>query len=139
MSGAKILLVEDNEGDARLLREILTNTGIEHELTVLEDGEKAIRFFEKGSHPDLVVLDLKLPKVNGHQIMQFLRERGLCANLKVIIMTGSDSPSDREQARRNGVTCYMVKPMTILEMDRTTEAIKSVLLGIRSCDCTLGK
>jgi CheY-like chemotaxis protein len=139
MSGAKILLVEDNEGDAGLLREVLNNTGIEHELTVLEDGEKAIRFFEKGGHPDLVVLDLKLPKLNGHQVMQFLRERGLCGDLKVIIMTGSDSPSDREQARRNGVTCYMVKPMTVLEMDHTTEAIKNILLGIRSCNCSIDK
>jgi len=134
---ARILLVEDNEGDAELFREMLKSSGVEHELMVLEDGEKARAFFEGGGCPDLVVLDLKLPRVSGHQLMRFLQETGRCDDLPVIVLTGSDSPSDKEEARRNGALCYLVKPMTVTEMDRTAERFREILLGEADRGCTV--
>jgi two-component system, chemotaxis family, response regulator Rcp1 len=131
----QILLVEDNRGDADLTKELIKDTGIAHSVTWLDDGEKAIEFLSEGKKADLIIIDLNLPIVSGHEIIKFLRVRGLCKTTPVIILTGSNSPMDLEKAKKNGVVCYLIKPMTIEEMDRITRTFKAVLSGEMECNC----
>ncbi len=131
----QILLIEDNRGDAQLIREIITDTGIDNDVTWINDGEKAVDYFRRGNRADIVILDLNLPKMNGHEVLGFLRSNGLCPPTPVVIMTGSTSPTDMKLARENGVKCYMVKPMTVEEMDETAAQLKLILLDRKGCHC----
>jgi CheY-like chemotaxis protein len=131
----QVVLIEDNRADAEIMVELIKDTGIAHTLTWLDDGEKAIEFFEAGKGADLIIVDLKLPRVSGHKIVEFLRHRGISRTTPVIVLTGSDSPSDVEKAKQNGVVCYLIKPMSIEEMDQLTRTLKEILLGQRSCNC----
>jgi chemotaxis family two-component system response regulator Rcp1 len=130
----QIILIEDNKSDAHLIEEVLKDTGIEHRLIWLSDGEKALQYFETNS-ADFILLDLKLPMFSGHQLLDQLKKNGIVGRTPVVILTGSSSPDDRELAKEKGVVCYLVKPMTIEEMDRMTTTLKYILLGERSCDC----
>jgi len=119
--------VEDNRADALLVREMLETTGLPYELTMVKDGEKAIEFFERGSSVDLVILDLNLPRVHGHAVMRFLKDKGITKSTDVVVMTGSTSPSDLERVRESGALCYITKPMSLSEIERTSSRLKLIL------------
>ncbi len=127
----RILLIEDNESDALLMREMIDDTGLETEITWLNDGEKAMKFFDEGKKADMVLLDLNIPKVSGHEVLALLKDSDVLTNVPVVIMTGSSYPQDRERTKESGVVCYLVKPMTIKEMERTTEILKDIMLEVR--------
>src|SRR5579871_2419926 len=83
----KLLVVEDNQGDVVLLRECLRDSAFPLELTLAKDGEIAVNLlFEQGFRPDLIVLDLNLPKLDGHEVLKALGSNGIGA-IPVIIMT----------------------------------------------------
>lgn len=117
MSAVKIFLAEDNPADVYLLREAL---GInEHdgvELMVVHDGEQAIDFirrregFESVPAPDLIVLDLNLPKSDGSEVLRQVRSSEEFRSIPVVILTSSDSPSDRACAEQLGASAYLTKP-----------------------------
>ncbi len=133
--GHRILLIEDNRPDADIIRELIKDTGIVHELIWLDNGEKAIKFFDDGEQANLIIIDLNLPRVSGHEVLEFLKARGISKTTPVIVLTGSDSTLDKEKARKNNVVCYLIKPMTAEEMEGTTETLREIMLGQRSCNC----
>ncbi len=110
-----ILLVEDAEADVWLVREVLDHCGLEFELVVLDDGEKAIDFVNSAeddqaiSIPNLVLLDLNLPKWSGWQVLQHLRRTSRLSDLPVIVLTSSDSPNDKAAAVELKATAYFRK------------------------------
>ena len=112
----RILLVEDKAGDVFLVRRALEKRGLRHEITVARDGEEAMRMLDQaektpsGELPELVLLDLNLPKVNGVQILSRLRHTPAFAETPVIVITSSDSPADRERALSLGANVYFRKP-----------------------------
>ncbi len=112
----RILLVEDNAGDVFLVRRALEKQGLSHHLTVAHNGEEAMQLLEqaeKGSladAPELVLLDLNLPKVDGAQILSHMRHTYAFATTPVIILTSSDSPADRDRAIALGANVYFRKP-----------------------------
>jgi CheY-like chemotaxis protein len=122
-----ILLIEDNRGDAELIKELITDTGVPFDMIWLDDGEKAIQFFNDHGKADLIIIDLKLPRVSGHEIVEFLRDRGTMDPAHTIILTGSDSPVDLDIAKKNGVEHYIIKPMSMEEMGRITLALKDII------------
>lgn len=122
----RIVLIEDSRSDADIIREMLNDTSIEHQLTWLSDGEKAMEYFNNGGSADFILLDLNLPRVHGHQLLDFLKEKGVHED-KVIIVSGSNSPEDIERTKQKGVACYIVKPMGIEEMERTADELKKIL------------
>ncbi|HLG94754.1 MAG TPA: response regulator [Bryobacteraceae bacterium] len=110
-----IVLVEDNPGDVRLVREAFYESALEYDLTVLSDGEKAIRLIERIdreeiSCPDLLLLDIGLPRKGGFQVLERARQSGRCAHLPVVILTSSNAQKDRETAAKLGATRYIRKP-----------------------------
>lgn len=117
----QILLIEDAEPDVFLVREALRQAGIACELKVLDDGEKAVDFIDELDEnsaapcPDVVLLDLNLPKRSGDQILEHMRQSERCGQIPVIVVTSSDSPKDREQTSRLGATIYFRKPSRLDE------------------------
>jgi chemotaxis family two-component system response regulator Rcp1 len=113
----KILLAEDNSGDVFLVRRALQKHHIDHELTVVEDGEAAMRYLDAAGSsadttqcPDLILLDLNLPRCSGSQILERLKTNPAYRNPPVIVLTSSDSPHDRANAIGLGAARYFCKP-----------------------------
>src|SRR5688572_3027310 len=98
----RFLVVEDNPSDVYLLREALSLQGTQVDLTVVSDGEQALKFvqrkgeFQDAATPDLVVLDLNLPKSDGGDVLRCIREDTSYSGVPVVVLTSSDSPRDRK-------------------------------------------
>jgi len=116
-----ILLIEDAEPDVFLVREALRQAGIAFQLKVLDDGEKAIEYIDQldgnsgAACPNLVLLDLNLPKRTGDQILEHIRQSVRCSQVPVLIVTSSDSPRDKTQTTQLGATAYFRKPSRLDE------------------------
>ena len=128
-----ILLVEDNPGDVLLVREALMEHRIEHELFVVSDGVQAVDYIDNiaegsGSRPpDVVLIDLNLPKVDGLRVIAHLRNHPLCAATPVVVVTSSDAPRDRERATGLGVARYFRKPSELDEFMHLGAIVKDAL------------
>ncbi len=127
-----ILLAEDNDGDVFLVRRALEKQGLQHELTVARNGEEAIHILDttgsNGSEvPDLIVLDLNLPKVDGTQVLARIRKTDSLRRTPVIILTSSDSPKDRESALELGANLYFRKPTDLQSFMHLGEVVERIL------------
>jgi CheY-like chemotaxis protein len=116
-----ILLVEDNDEDVFLLRRALRKAGVTCSLQVATDGEEAIDYLAaKGKYsnrdlhpiPSLVLLDLKLPYVNGFEVLGWIATQSAWKDLRVIILTSSGEEPDRRKAEQFGIREYFLKPPT---------------------------
>jgi two-component system, chemotaxis family, response regulator Rcp1 len=116
-----ILLVEDNRADAWLLREALRESVPSCQLSVVEDGEQALTFLrQEGAYtaaprPDLLLLDLSLPKLDGRVVLRTLRATPEWETLPVMVLTGSLQDTDHREAVTLGVARYLQKPMHLEE------------------------
>jgi CheY-like chemotaxis protein len=116
----RILLAEDNDGDVFLVRRALEKRGLLHELVVAHNGEEALIWLDAhaDSHstyphrdaPDLILLDLNLPRVDGGQLLSHIRKSDSFSRTPVIVLTSSDSPKDRQMAMELGANLYFRKP-----------------------------
>lgn len=128
-----ILAAEDNNGDVMLFREALALHEIEHELYVVRDGHAAIdyvcRMGKPGEPPcpDIVLLDLNLPKVDGTTILAEFRNHSECAQTPVIVVTSSDSQKDRAKVATFGGTRYFRKPTNFDHFMELGALVKEVL------------
>jgi len=117
---APILLVEDNFDDIVLTRRAFRKAGIDAPLTVLEDGEQAVAYLgggapfeDRAAHPlpALILLDWKLPRRNGLEVLTWLRARDELATVPVVVLTSSKQEEDVQQAYRAGANSYLQKPV----------------------------
>lgn len=114
-----VMLVEDSDDDAFFFERILRKSGFPYRLVRHENGRDAMSYLEKTqSHsatprPDLIFLDLKLPGVNGFELLQWMNDRGIKTVLDVTILSGSDQPEDVQRASSLGAPDYLVKPLRI--------------------------
>jgi two-component system, chemotaxis family, response regulator Rcp1 len=112
----RILVAEDNPADVYLLREAFNVAGEEIEILVVSDGEQALEYVQRQGRfgnavvPDLVVLDLNLPKSDGGDVLRCIRETPAYADVPVVVLTSSDSPRDRKTAESLGANCFITKP-----------------------------
>jgi len=124
-----ILLIEDNEGDILFIKEAFEETRLANEITVLRNGEKAIKYLQKkGVHkdavmPDLIILDINLPRKNGHEVLQFIKSNGDLLVIPVIMFTTSSSDKDIIKSYENHVNSYITKPV---DGDEFIEAVTSI-------------
>jgi CheY-like chemotaxis protein len=129
----QILVVEDAEADVFLVREALEHAGLEFELLVLADGEKAVDFIdnldlsESVNGPQLVLLDLNLPKKSGGQVLERVRKSRICGQVPVVILTSSDSPKDKMQAAKLRATEYFRKPSKLDEFMKLGPLVQRIL------------
>jgi len=128
-----ILLAEDNRGDVLLVQQALAEHHIRHELHVVQDGEQAVRFIEQMGKsggapcPDLLLLDLNLPKVEGQQVLTEFRRHPECANTPVIVVSSSDAPRDRARIGELGVSRYFRKPSELDDFMKLGAVVREVV------------
>jgi two-component system, chemotaxis family, response regulator Rcp1 len=128
-----ILLVEDNAADVFFVREALRSEGIESELFVAQDGEKAVQFIESAELsrdapcPQVILLDLNLPRKSGAEVLLRITQSSRLASVPVVIVTSSDAPSDRAETAKLGARGYFVKPRDLDEFLKLGLLIKDVL------------
>lgn len=120
MEGGKILLVEDNPDDVELIQRALKSHNVINEMVVAHDGVEALDYFfgpgaEERPLPHLVLLDLKLPRVDGHEVLRRLRSAERTRLLPVVILTTSDERGDVMQSYENGASSYVRKPVDFEE------------------------
>ena len=124
----EIVLVEDSDEDAELTMRALKRQKLANNVRRLSDGQQAIDYFfpsgtEAEELPRVVLLDLKLPMVNGLEILRRLKAEERTHNVPVVILTSSKEDRDLEEAYRLGVNSYIVKPV---EFDKFMSAVESV-------------
>lgn len=126
----RLLLVEDNPSDVMLLQYGLDEAQSTYSLQVAVDGEEAARTLERisaagnGERPDLIFLDLNLPKRDGHELLAIIKTDPRLSSIPVVILSSSEAPSDVLSAYRNGANTYLSKPRSLedmLDMMRTIE------------------
>ena len=135
MSGlqtGRILLVEDNTADVLLVREALAQHEVAPDLIVAGDGEQAIQFVNEvesraAPYPDLVILDLNLPKRQGTEVLRRIRENDAWNRVPVVVLTSSDAPQDRDESTKLGVNLYVLKPGDLAEFLEIGAMLKSIL------------
>jgi two-component system, chemotaxis family, response regulator Rcp1 len=122
-----ILLVEDNDGDVRLTREALREAHVAVELIAVPDGEEALaRLRGAGDDgPDLVLLDLNLPRKNGIEVLEDIKADADLRRTPVIMLTTSGSAGDVTACYDRGVNGYVVKPLDLDEFTRIVQGITS--------------
>lgn len=124
-----ILLVEDNEGDIVLTTEALEEGKIKNTFSVVRDGWEAIQYlenkegYENAKEPDLVLLDINLPKMNGHKVLKHIKSNEDLKHIPVIMLTTSSDESDVIKSYENHSNCYITKPVDI---NRFLEVIASI-------------
>jgi two-component system response regulator len=128
-----ILIVEDNKSDVFLIQRALNKSGIEAQIHVADDGEKAFSFFEEADGaatapcPDLVMLDINLPRYKGEDILRKLRASSRCRNALVLVVTSSDSIRDRERMEALGANEYFRKPSDFSEFMKLGHIVRDLL------------
>jgi two-component system, chemotaxis family, response regulator Rcp1 len=133
MSGERspfeILLVEDNPADIRLIKEALRSCRIPHHLQTVGDGQSALDLMfscnGQPTCPDLVILDLNLPTLTGHEVLQAVKADQRTACVPVIVMSSSDSVSDVRRAYEFHANCYVRKPGSLEDLFRVVTAIEA--------------
>jgi CheY-like chemotaxis protein len=133
-----ILMVEDNENDVLLFRNILEQAGILTSVIAVETAEAAIDYLagegpyqDRSSHPvpRMVLVDLKLPGKSGHEVLRWLNQRPDLNHLVRVVLTGSDDPKDRRVADELGANCYLQKPLTVQQITGPSRSIRMLFSG----------
>jgi len=132
MKTGAILLIEDNMADAGLVREALSEYRVTCELTIIPDGDRAIRYLQRLDEleaccPSLVIVDLNLPKRSGREVLQHLRQSACARQAIIIVLSSSDAPQDRADALQLGASHYIRKPLHLTEFLSLGSIFKSLL------------
>jgi CheY-like chemotaxis protein len=128
----EVLVIEDNEADQHLTRTALRDARIANDVHIVADGEQAIAFlnqvgtFVDAPRPDLVLLDLNLPKKNGFQVLEEMKAAAHLKNIPVIVVSGSARPSDIARAYALQIAAYLVKPVNVDEYFTAIRALKEL-------------
>jgi CheY-like chemotaxis protein len=134
MKSIHILLVEDNEGDILLTTEALEDSKIINKITAIRDGASAIDFFETlpgaEGRPDLVLLDINLPKKSGQEVLQYIKNTMRYSKIPVIMLTTSSAERDISAAYQNHANCYITKPVDVTEFIRAVVKIEDFWINI---------
>ena len=130
MTPIRVLLVEDNEADADLMHEILQASRLHLELATVADGVEAINFVrKKGSYagavrPHLILLDLNLPRKDGREVLQEIKEDPSLRLIPVVVMTSSAAEADVVRSYGLGANCYVTKPVDWRAFQEIVKAIE---------------
>jgi CheY-like chemotaxis protein len=131
-----ILLVEDNPGDVRLTRELLKESKINNNLTVIDNGEDALLFlrreakYRNATPPDLILLDLNLPRKNGSEVLASIKNDPELKRIPVVILTSSKAEADIVRSYDLHANCYVSKPVGLEQFAAVVKAIDDFWLAI---------
>jgi CheY-like chemotaxis protein len=132
----QILLVEDNPGDVMLTQEAFQEGKLVHQLSVAGDGEEALDFLhQRGAHagaprPDLILLDLNLPKKDGREVLAELKNDPELRHIPVIVLTTSEAEMDVWNAYKLHANCYLTKPIQMNDFFRKIWLVEDFWLTV---------
>lgn len=136
MKSVHILLVEDNEGDILLTTEALGDAKIANDISVVKDGWEAIQFLEKKENyanvavPDIILLDVNLPKMNGHEVLKYIKTSDALKQIPVIMLTTSSAEADVMKSYSNHANCYITKPVEVADFLTVVASIEDFWISI---------
>jgi len=125
----QVLLVEDNEGDVRLIKEAFSESKVDKNFTVARDGEDALNYlYGKGKYtertrPDIILLDINLPKKNGFEVLEKIKSDPELKKIPVIMLSSSSSEDHIARSYDLSANCYVTKPV---DFDEYTKAVKII-------------
>jgi CheY-like chemotaxis protein len=134
--GPHILLVEDNPGDVLLVKESFRAMGNPCRISVAGDGQAAMDFlyglppFEGATRPDLILLDLNLPKINGMDVLAHIKANVDLQEIPVLILSSSQAPADIQKAYALAANCYLCKPNGIDELFQMMRVVQDFWLRL---------
>lgn len=131
MSVIQILLVEDNEGDILLTLEAFKEIKAKNNIAVVKDGEEAIEFLKKEGQytdsimPQLILLDINMPKINGIEVLDFIKKDERLKRIPVVMLTTSSSESDIAACYEKSANCFITKPLDFGKFLNVIESIET--------------
>jgi len=130
MRPVEILLIEDNPGDIRLTIESFKESKIANKLNIVEDGIEAINYLRKKGKfkdeplPDIIILDLNLPKKSGREVLAEIKEDKILKHIPVVVFTTSKAEMDILKSYELHANCYISKPLNIKQFIKIVKAIE---------------
>jgi len=132
----EILMIEDNPGDVRLTREVLKDAKVHNRLVAVKDGQEAMNYLYKNDpytdviRPDLILLDLNLPRMSGFEILQKIKSDQGLKSIPVVILTSSQAEKDILAGYEGYANAYITKPVSLDQFSRIVQAIEGFWLEI---------
>ena len=123
-----ILLIEDDELDVISVKRTLSKLAFPHELYIASNGKEAVDFLDtklEAELPDVILLDLNMPKMNGIEFLQNIRPQVRYKDLKVFVMTTSNETSDRTRTDELGISGYIIKPMSYTDNVKNSDSMEA--------------
>ncbi|MDD5730868.1 MAG: response regulator [Candidatus Omnitrophica bacterium] len=136
LSAIEILLVEDNAADVRLTIEALKEEKIYNNLNVVRNGEEALDYlrkkgkFAKVARPDLILLDLNLPKIDGREVLKEIKTDDDLKSIPVVVLTVSKSEEDILRSYNLHANCYITKPVDLKQFVKVARSVQDFWLTI---------
>lgn len=129
----EILLIEDDIDDVDLLKEALNDNDIQYEMEVIMEGDKVHSYLNKTeSLPEIIVMDLNLPKTGGKEILQEIKSSSPLINIPIVVLTTSSSQDDIEYCYKMGINKFITKPSTIEGWNSTIHLIMDVAEAVHN-------
>ncbi|MGM0459823.1 MAG: response regulator [Bacteroidota bacterium] len=126
-----ILLVEDNKGDVVLITEALQDSNNELKITTLSNGEKAVDYLEEtDSLPDMIMLDINLPRVNGLEVLKFIKTSSTLCHIPVVMLTTSSAGKDVMESYKHHANCFITKPADVQDYIQALGAIENFWVNV---------
>ena len=126
-----VLLVDDDQEDLDLTLEVLEMTKMKLNIEIARDGVEAVEFLnkvydeEKRKLPDLILLDLNMPRMSGHEVLQYIKGNERFRTIPVVVLTTSKSETDIANSYAAGVSCFVTKPVGLKEFQIVVEAVNN--------------
>ncbi len=128
----EILLVEDNEGDVFLVKKVFEKAKIKNIIHVAMDGEAALRYLQDPakSNPDIILLDINLPKIDGKQVLENIKNDKALRSIPVVMLTSSKAETDILQSYNLHANSYIVKPVTLEKFSEVAAVVENFWFGV---------
>ncbi len=142
MAPIHILLIEDSEGDIVLITEALEESNLTHTVDVARDGLEGIKFLKKEppyhdkKMPDLILMDLNMPKLNGHDVLDIIKTDDGLKHIPVIMLTTSSATADILKSYKKYSNCYIIKPSQFQDFEKVVTAIEHFWLSVAEIPST---
>lgn len=134
--GIHILLVEDNEGDILLTLEAMKQARISNKIDIVKDGEKALKYllkegeFKDARTPDIILMDINLPKIDGLEVLNHIKNDDKLKVIPVVMLTTSDSEKDILKSYQNHANCYITKPVNFENFMKVIQTLEDFWINI---------
>ena len=135
-SQVRLLIVEDNEADAFLITETLQPGPLACDPVIVKDGVEACDYlyarepYQDAAQPDLILLDMNLPRLNGHGVLKEMQRDDRLKRIPVVVLSSSDARPDVEKSYGLGANCYVTKPVGLQEFQSRVKEIENFWLSV---------